>query len=234
LQRHSSRPWGSLEPRDACTPLPAAAHLLRVRPRLGPRRRPRAVRRLRLRAARLDVRPDRRALLPGNRARRRAGEPRPRSARRRREECRHLVAFPVQRSRRRGQGAQAPRGQAAARARLEAEAPLEHQGVARAAHLLTRDVGARARRTLVPRNVPRHRRQGGARGEHRRYRVLPLGCRAEGDAGSLASRGAAGAGGRRGHTLGTSSTEATSTSTRTRAARSTEASPPSRRKPARR
>ena len=121
-QQPSSRPLGLSGPPRRMQPLPAAAAVLR-RPatagatasawRSTARTATRSTAGRTTRSSRTTTR---------ERARRRAGEARARAARRRREERRHLVAFAVQRSRRRGQGAQAPRGQAAARARLEAQA----------------------------------------------------------------------------------------------------------------
>ena len=183
-------------------PRAAAADRLRQRPRLGPRRRARAVRCVRLRAARLELGQDRRPLLPGDDARRRAGQEGARAARRWREARGDLVALGVHGRRRRGQEPQAHGRRAANRAGAEGAAVRGQriEGTPRPARVRAREPTALARGPRLSRVAARPgRRLRSPDRERRRARVVPSRRRRVGDARPLAGRGARRAGRRRSH-----------------------------------
>ena len=159
---------------------------------LGARSRPQPVGRLRLREARLDVRPDSRPLLHGHDARPGEGDDRPCAAGRRQEGDARLGRR-LDRDRLDGsQGGARPR-----HARPEAEARGAGQAADSAADLHV-EAAARRQRQAVPRQDPRARRREDAPGDRRaRTRGVSERRRAGGDAVGLAARGAEGAGGRR-------------------------------------
>jgi len=193
-RRHGSR--GTLG--DACRAA-GGGNVLRLRPRLGPRRGARAVRRVRLRAARLVGARHRRPLLPRHRPRPGSGEAGARAAGRRLQVGRRRLALAVHGARRSRKDAQAAGRRTAARARAEAQARSLRQGVPRPARLLAGCVAADPRRPRVPRLAARDWRQDGARREQRRPRAVPVGRRPERDARHVAGRGAQVAGDRRPH-----------------------------------
>ena len=125
-----------------------------ARARLGPRPRPEPVGRLRLRAARLDVRPDPRPLLPGTTL----GPATVATVRvllRRRQEGDARLGRRLDRDRRRRVEGRARPGHA----RPEAEARGAGQAAGAAAHLHV-EAAARRRRQAVPRQDPRARATG--------------------------------------------------------------------------